>query len=79
MLLELAEAEVRAGHTDAGQHVDAALALLHKPAERIRALVPLARLRFQLGHHEASARAVREALALLEPDDLTAQALLSTN
>ncbi len=75
VLLELAEAEVRAGHIDAGRHVDAALALLQKPAERIRALVPLARLRFQLGDHEASARAVREALALLEPDDPTAQAL----
>jgi DNA-binding CsgD family transcriptional regulator len=76
LLLELAEAEVQAGNTDAGRHVDAALTLLREPAERVRALVPLARLRFHLGEHEGSARAVQEALAVLEPDDPIAQALM---
>jgi DNA-binding CsgD family transcriptional regulator len=75
VLLELAAAEVQAGDAGAQSHVDAALALLHEPAERVRALVPLARLRFQLGEHEASVRAVQEALALLDADDPVAQAL----
>ncbi len=76
LLLELAEAEMQSGHPGAGTHIDAALALLREPAERVQALALLARLHLQLGEHEASARALQEALALVD-DDATAQALIA--
>jgi DNA-binding CsgD family transcriptional regulator len=78
VLLELAEAEMQSGHPGARTHIDAALALLREPAERIEALALLARLHLQLGEHEASARALQEALALVDDDDdAMAQALIA--
>jgi DNA-binding CsgD family transcriptional regulator len=77
VLLELAEAEMQSGNPGAGTHIDAALALLREPAERVAALGLQARLRFQLGEHEGSARALQEALALLEDHDPIAQALVA--
>jgi DNA-binding CsgD family transcriptional regulator len=77
VLLELAEAEMQSGHPGAGTHIDAALTLLREPADRIEALALLARLRFQLGQHEASARALQEALELVDDDDPLAQALIA--
>jgi DNA-binding CsgD family transcriptional regulator len=76
VLLELAEATMQDGDVSAGTHIDAALKLLQAPADRVRALVPLARLRFQEGEHEASALAVEEALSALDQDDPIAQALV---
>jgi DNA-binding CsgD family transcriptional regulator len=77
VLLELAEAEMQSGHPGARTHIDAALALLREPAERVEALALLARLHLQRGEHEASARALQEALALVEADDAIAQALIA--
>ena len=69
VLLELANAEIEHGDVGAAGHVDEALALLHAPADRVRALAALGRLRFSLGQHEAATEAMGQALALLEPDD----------
>jgi DNA-binding CsgD family transcriptional regulator len=77
VLLELAEAEMQSGHPGAGTHIDAALAVLREPAERVSALALLARLHLQLGEHEASARALQEALALVDDDDAIAEALIA--
>jgi tetratricopeptide (TPR) repeat protein len=69
VLLELADAEIEHGDVGAAGHVDEALALLHAPADRVRALAALGRLRFSLGQHEAATEAMDQALALLAPDD----------
>ncbi|HEX3488887.1 MAG TPA: AAA family ATPase [Streptosporangiaceae bacterium] len=69
VLLELANAEIEHGDVGAAGHIDEALALLHAPADRVRALAALGRLRFSVGQHEAATEAMDQALALLEPDD----------
>ena len=69
VLLELANAKIEQGDMDAARHIDEALQLLGAPAERVRALAALGRLRFNLGEHEAAVAAMDDALALLKPDD----------
>jgi DNA-binding CsgD family transcriptional regulator len=69
VLLELANAEIEQGDMGAAQHIDEALQLLGNPAERVRALAALGRLRFNRGEHEAAVAAMDDALALLKPDD----------
>jgi DNA-binding NarL/FixJ family response regulator len=77
VLLELSDAEMQTGDPEAETHIEAALALAAEPAERLRPLVALVRLRFLLGDHENSAHAVQQALALLEDDDPIALDLVS--
>ena len=76
VLLELANARIELGDAGARQHIEAAIALLDRPAERVEALAALGRLHFNLGTHEAAARAMEEALGLLEPDSPALPALL---
>lgn len=69
VLLELANAEIEQGDMGAARHINEALQLLGTPAERVRALAALGRLRFNRGEHEAAVAAMDDALALLKPDD----------
>lgn len=69
VLLELANAEIERGDVSAAGRIDEALPLLEAPADRVRALAALGRLRFNRGEHEAAAGAMDEALALLTPGD----------
>jgi DNA-binding NarL/FixJ family response regulator len=69
VLLELANAEIEHGDVTAAAHIDEALPLLEAPADRVRALAALGRLRFTSGDHEAGAEAMNDALAQLEPGD----------
>lgn len=76
VLLELADAEIEHGASTVGPHIEEALHLIERPAGQVRALAALGRLRFNLGEHEAAARAMEEALELLDPDDPGYPALL---
>jgi DNA-binding CsgD family transcriptional regulator len=69
VLLELANAEIEQGDAGAAVRIDEALRLSGAPADRVRALAALGRLRFNLGEHEAAVAAMDQALALLEPGD----------
>jgi DNA-binding CsgD family transcriptional regulator len=69
VLLELADAEIEHGDVGAAGHIEEALKLLQAPADRVRALAALGRLRFNRGEHEAAAGAMDAALAQLEPGD----------
>jgi DNA-binding CsgD family transcriptional regulator len=69
VLLELANVEMEVGQMTAAGRIDEALSLLEAPADRVRALAALGRLRFTSGEHEAGAAAMDEALAQLEPGD----------
>jgi DNA-binding CsgD family transcriptional regulator len=69
VLLELANAEIEHGDAGAAGRIDEALRLPGAPADRVRALSALGRLRFNLGEHEAAVAAMDQALALLEPED----------
>jgi DNA-binding CsgD family transcriptional regulator len=69
VLLELANAKIERGDMGSAQHIDEALQLIGNPAERVRALAALGRLRFNRGEHEAAVAAMDDALALLKPDD----------
>lgn len=69
VLLDLANAEIEQGDAGAAGRIDEALRLSRAPADRVRALTALGRLRFNLGQHEAAAAAMDEALALLPADD----------
>ena len=69
LLLELADAEIERGDARAAQRIDEALQLLTTPADRVRGLAALSRLRFNLGDHAAAAAAMDAALDMLEPGD----------
>jgi hypothetical protein len=69
VLLELANAEIEHGDAGAAGHIDEALRLPGAPADRVRALAALGRLRFNTGEHEAAAAAMDQGLALLERQD----------
>jgi DNA-binding CsgD family transcriptional regulator/tetratricopeptide (TPR) repeat protein len=69
VLLELANAEIEHGDAGAAGRIDEALRLPGAPADRVRALAALGRLRFNLGEHEAAAAAMDQALTLLKPQD----------
>ena len=69
VLLELANAEIELGDVSAAGRIDEALPLVKAPADRVRVLTALGRLRFNRGEHEAAADAMAKALALLNPGD----------
>lgn len=76
VLLELANAEIARGDMAARSHIDEAISLASAPDESARALAGLGRLHFHRGEHEAAARAIEDALALLEPESPELPALL---
>jgi DNA-binding CsgD family transcriptional regulator len=76
VLLELANAEIEHGDIGARQRIEEAIPLLEAPGERARALAALGRLHFNRSAHEAAARAMEEALELLEPQNPALPALL---
>jgi DNA-binding CsgD family transcriptional regulator len=77
VLLELANAEIEHGDIGAGQRIEEAVSVLEAPGERAQALAALGRLHFNRGAHEPAARAMEEALELLEPQDPALPALLT--
>jgi DNA-binding CsgD family transcriptional regulator len=76
VLLELAAAAIQAGDPTADRHIAAALALQEAPADQVRSLVALARLRFQQGEHAASAGLVQDVVDRVGSDDPIAEELL---
>jgi len=77
VLLELAAAEARHGDTAAEEHAVEALAMLGRGDVRAVALRAVAGMRLALGNHSGAAAAMQEALAEVDPDDPTAQAVLA--
>lgn len=76
VLLELAEAAIHDGDSQADRHIEEALSLELDEVERTRALIALARLRFQQGRHAESTRLVQDLLDRLDADDPIAQQLV---
>lgn len=76
VLLELAAAAIQDGDPTADRHIAAALALQDAPADQVRSLVALARLRFQQGEHADSAGLVQDVVDRVGSDDPIAEDLL---
>jgi DNA-binding CsgD family transcriptional regulator len=76
VLLDLAAAAIQDGDPTADRHIVAALALQDAPADQVRSLVALARLRFQQGEHGASAKLVQDVVDRIGGDDPLAEDLL---
>lgn len=69
VVLELARAEAAAGDPAAHERLEAALAMVVEPGERIQAMRDLIRLQFMNEHHGEAALMARQAWQMVADDD----------